>query len=168
MGAETGRAESAQARAIEADQARLQGQGSGEQYQAALQTYLRANAQRIERIENRLEVLVENQQSTLSELKTHEPGFLASRRVRSEWSASLETAQDRLQNLNNRLSRVEEIKEQSAELVEEKLREQEPEMTKAWDQARQAERNAQERQRQARAAERQQSRTLELGRELER
>ena len=167
-GAETGRAESAQARGIEADQARLQSQGSGEQYQAALQTYLQANAQRIERIENRLEVLVENQQSSLSELKAHEPGFLASRRVKSEWSASLETAQDRLQSLNNRLSRVEEIKEQSAELAEEKLREREPEVAKAWDHARQAERNAQERQRQARAAERQQSRTLELGRELER
>ena len=167
-GAETGRAESAQARGIEADQARLQSQGSGEQYQAALQTYLQANAQRIERIENRLEVLVENQQSTLSELQAHEPGFLASRRAKSEWTASLETAQDRLQSLNNRLSRVEEIKEQSAELAEEKLREREPEVARAWDHARQAERNAQEKQRQARTAERQHSRTLELGRELER
>ena len=166
--AETGRAESAQARGIEADQARLQSQGSGEQYQAALQTYLQANAQRIERIENRLEVLVENQQSTLSELQAHEPGFLVSRRVKSEWTASLETAQDRLQSLNNRLSRVEEIKEQSAELAEEKLREREPEVARAWDHARQAERNAQEKQRQARTAERQHSRTLELGRELER
>ena len=51
-GSETARAESAQARGIEADQARLQSQGTGEQYQAALQTYLQANIQRIERIEN--------------------------------------------------------------------------------------------------------------------
>ncbi len=143
-------------------------QAAGEQYQAALQTYLQANAQRIERIENRLETLVENQQSSLSDLKAHEPGFLASRRTKAQWSASLETAQDRLQTLTNRLSRVEEIKEQSAELAEEKMREREPEVARTWDQARQAERNAQEKLRQARTAEREKGRTLELGRELER
>ncbi len=167
-GAETGRAEGAQARGIEAEQARLRDESAGERYQAALQTYLQANAQRIERIESRLETLIENQQSTLSELKAHEPGFLASRRAKSEWSASLETAQDRLQSLNNRLSRVEEVKEQSAELAEEKMRGREPELANAWDQARQAERNAQEKQRQIRTAEREKSRSLELGRELER
>ena len=147
---------------------RLQSQGAGERYQAALQTYLQANAQRIERIESRLETLVENQQSTLAELKIQEPGFLASRRAKSEWSASLETAQDRLQSLNRRLSRVGEIKEQSAELAEEKMREREPEIARTWDQARQAERNAQEKQRRALTPERENGRALELGRELER
>ena len=165
---ETGRAESAQARGIEADQARLQSQSPGDRYQAALQTYLQANAQRIERIETRLEALVENQQAALSELKTQEPGFLASRRAKAEWSATLETVQDRLQSLNHRLTRVEEIKEQSAELAEEKMREREPEVARAWDQARQVERNTQEKQRQARSAERERGRTWELGRELER
>ena len=167
-GAETGRAESAQARGIEADQARLQSQSSGGPYQAALQTYLQANAQRIERIENRLEILVENQQSNLSELKTQEPGFLASRRAKAEWSTSVETAQDRLQTLNHRLSRVEEIKEQSAELAEEKMREREPAIARMWDQTRQAQRGAQEKQRKARSAERGKERSLEFGRELER
>ena len=167
-GVEAGRAESAQVRSIEADQARLQSQGSGEKYQAALQTYLQANAQRIERIENRLETLVENQQASLNELKIQEPGFLASRRTKAQWSAFLETAQGRLQTLNNRLSRVEEIKEQSAELAEEKMREREPEIARTWDQARQAERNAQEKQRRALTPERENGRALELGRELER
>ena len=57
---------------------------------------------------------------------------------------------------------------QSAELAEDELREREPELAKTWDRARQAERNAHEKQRQARAAEREKSRTLELGREMER
>ena len=167
-GGETGRAESAQARGIEADQARLQSQESGERYQAALQTHLQANAQRIERIESRLETLVENQRSILAELKTQELGFLASRRTKAQWIDHLETAQDRLQTLNTRLSRVEEIKEQSVEMAEEKMREREPELARTWDQARQAERNAQEKQRQARTVGREKDRTSELGRELER
>ena len=164
---ETARAESAQARAIEADQARLQSQATGERYQSALQTYLQANTQRIERIENRLETLVENQQAALDELEAHQPGFLASRRAKAEWSAEIGAAQDRLQTLNKRLSRLEEIKEQSAELAEEKMREQEPELAKAWDTARRAERSSQEQQRQARQTDRARDRSMEQGRELE-
>ena len=63
---------------------------------------------------------------------------------------------------------MEEIKEQSAELAEEKMREREPEIARMWDQTRQAQRGAQEKQRQARDAERGKERSLELGRELER
>ena len=165
---ESGRAESAQARSIEADQARLQSQSTGERYQAALQTYLQANAQRIERIENRLETLLENQQAALGALEARQPGFLSSRRARAEWSAEAETAQDRLQSLNNRLSRLEEIKEQSDELAEEKMREREPEVARAWDAARQAQRGQQEDQRQQRQSVRQVERSRDHGRELER
>ena len=128
----------------------MQSQNTGEQYQAALQTYLQANIQRIERIETRLETLIEDQQSALGELEASQPGFLASRRAKAEWSAQIETAQDRLQMLNGRLSRLEEVKEQSAELAEERLRMQEPERATAWDAARRAMRGAQEEQRQAR------------------
>lgn len=109
----------------------MQSQSPGDRYQAALQIYLQANAQKIEQIENRLETLVENQQVALSELKTQEPGFLASRRAKAEWSTALETAQDRLQSLNHRPTRVEEVKEQSVELAEEKMRAREPEVAKA-------------------------------------
>ena len=164
---EAGRAESAQVRGIEADQARLRSQGAGERYQAALQTYLQANAQRIERIENRLETLIENQQASLSELKTQEPGFLASRRTKAQWSASLEAAQDRLQILNNRLSRVEEIKEQSAELAEEKLRKREPELAAARDTVRREQRASQATRRREHQMTRQKERSQEQGRELE-
>ena len=164
---EFGRAESAQARSIEADQSRLQSQSTGEQYQAALQTYLQANAQRIERIENRLETLIENQQAALGELEARQPGFLSSRKARAEWSAEIETAQDRLQSLDSRLSRLEEIKEQSEELAEEKMREREPELAREWDAARQAQRGQQEHERRQRQTTRQIDRNREQGRELE-
>ncbi len=164
---ETARAESTQARGIEADQARLQSQATGEAYQSALQTYLQANAQKIERTENRLDTLIESQQSALGALEARQPGFLASRRAKAEWSAEIETAQDRLQTLHLRLSRLEEIKEQSAELAEEKMRDQEPELARAWDAARHSQRAQQEQQRRQSQQVRQKDRSRDQGRELE-
>ena len=88
--------EAAEARGIEADQARLlsqdQSQSPGERYDAALRVYLQSNAERIERIERRLETLVENQEAALSEPNAHPPGFFASHQTRVEWAASVERA----------------------------------------------------------------------------
>ena len=167
-GPDEARAVGALARGIEADQARLRDQSVGERYQAALQTYLSANTQRMEQIENQLETLIENQRAALGELESRQPGFLASRRAKAEWSAEIETAQDRLQTLNNRLSRLEEIKEQAEELAEEKMRDREPELAKERDAARQAQRGEQEQQRrQQRQISREVDRSRDQGRELE-
>ena len=161
------RAESAQARGIEAEQARLRDQAVGGRYQAALHTYLQANTQRIERIEDRLETLIENQQTILSELEAQRPGFLASAGTRAAWNTSREASQDRLQTLQTRLSRLEELRDQSAELAEEKLRDREPDLAGAWDAARREQRGRQEEQRRERQATRQKDRSLDRGRELE-
>ena len=165
---ETGKAESALARGIEADQVRLQSQGAaGERYHATLRTYLEANAQRLGRIEDRLETLIENQQAALGELETQRPGFFASAGTRTGWSADVEASRDRLQTLRGRLARVEELKEQSSELAEEKMREREPELAGAWDAARREARAAQTEQRREQQKTRQNERSQEQGRELE-
>ena len=130
-GPDDAKAAGAQARSIEADQARLRDQSVGERYQAALQTYLLANTQRIDRIENRLETLIENQQATLGELAAQRPSFFSSATAKAQWAAGMEASQDRLQVLRGRLSQLEETKEQSEELAEEKMREREPELTRA-------------------------------------
>lgn len=164
--------EAAEARGIEADQARLQSQGqspasAGENYDSALRIYLQSNAERIERIESRLETLVENQEAALSELNAHPPGFFASRQTKAEWAASVERAQDRLQILSRRLDRVEDLEKRTEELAEEKLRRREPELTDARDAERRAERSSKEQQRRARTSERlverEDERVLELG-----
>ena len=165
---ETGRAEIAQARGIEADQVRLQSQSTGERYQAALHTYLQANAQRIERIENRLETLVENQRAALGELEAHRPGFFSSANTKAGWTDDREASQKRLQTLQARLSRVEEIKEQSTELAEEKMREHDPELATAWDTVRKAQRSQQEGQRRVRQVTQEKDRSRDQERELER
>ena len=162
------RVEGAQARGIEAEQARLRDQSVGSRYQGALQTYLQANAERIERIEDRLETLIENQQSALGELEAQRPGFFSSTATKAQWAADMEASQDRLQILRGRLSGLEEIKEQSAELAEDKMREREPELAREWDAVRRAERSGREHQRKAAQLERSPDRGREQGRELER
>ena len=155
------------ARGIEADQARLRDQSVGERYQASLQTYLLANTQRIDRIENRLETLIENQQAALGEMEAQRPGLFSSAGTRAGWMAGREAALDRLQTLHGRMSRVEELKEKSAELAEEKMRGHEPELAGAWDAARRAQRGQQEEQRRDRQPTRQADRSRGQGRELE-
>ena len=165
---ETGKAESTLARGIEADQVRLQSQGAaGGRYHAALRTYLEANAQRLGRIEDRLETLIENQQAALGELEAQRPGFFASAGTRAGWSADVEASRDRLQTLQGRLARVEELKEQSSELAEEKMRGREPELAGAWDAARREARATQSEQRREQQKNRQHERSQEQGRELE-
>lgn len=164
---EAAKAESAQARGIEADQARLQDQFAGERYQTALQTYLQANTQRIERIESQLETLIENQQAVLGELAAQRPGFFASAAAKAGWSADMESGQERLRTLRNRLTRVEEFREQSGELAEDEMREREPEIARAWDAARQARRSQQASARADRASEHSDSQDQEQGRERE-
>ena len=166
--AETGRAESAQARAIEAERARLRDQSVDGRYQAALHTYLQAYTERIERIEDRLETLVENQQAALGELETQRPGFFSSPRAKAAWSANLDAAQDRLQTLQRRLSQVEDLEDQANELAEDKLREREPELVRTRDLAKRIERGTQEERRVAARPVLERGRDQERGLELER
>ena len=129
---------------------------------------MQANAQRIERIESRLETLIENQQGALGELNSQRPGFFASSATKAGWAAEIEAAQDRLQTLRGRLSRLEEIKEQSEELAEDKMRQSEPDLAKRWDVQRRAQRGGQEQNRQAaRTKARSAEQAVERGRELE-
>ena len=83
-----------------------------------------------------MEILIENQQAALGELNAQRPGFFASAAVKTGWSAEIEAGQQRLQTLRNRLIRVEELKERSAELAEDEMREREPEVARAWGAAR--------------------------------
>ncbi len=161
------RADGVQARAIEAEQARLRDQSAGERYQGTLQTYLQANSQRIVRIENRLETLLENRQAALGELEMDRPGFFSSPGSKVAWAANRAALQDRQQTLQARLARVDELRERSAELAEEKMRVREPELATAWDLARQAQRGQREEQRRERQASRQKDRSQDRGRELE-
>ena len=160
------RAESAQARGVQAEQARLRDQSVGGRYQAALQTYLQANTARIERIEDRLETLVENQQAALGQLEAQRPGFFSLSGAKAGWAANMEAAQDRLRTLQRRLGRVEELETRSAELAEDKLRERESELAKSRDAAKRGERNAREEQRNVVRSPFQRGRDQEREREL--
>ena len=86
---------------------------------------------------------------------------------KAAWTASREVLQDRQQTLQARLSRLEELREQSTELAEEKLRAREPELAAGWDGARRAQRTYLKEQRRERQAVRQKDRSQDRGRGLE-
>lgn len=139
-----------QARAIEAEQARLQ-QTAGDQYNSSLRIYLQANTEKIERIESQIAKLIENQESKLGMLTGKQPGILASRKAKAKWNSEIGNAHKRLAILNQRLSRVEELEIKMEELAEDKLRKREPELTKSWDLERRLLRRSQESGRQLRS-----------------
>lgn len=117
------------------------------QYSAAFAAQVEAKHDQAERIEDRLENLIEQQASRLQQTQTHQPGIFTLPSVRAKWQSQLQQQQNAMQRLHGRLESVREIKEgmgihgsRIEELASRKLRAQEPELTKDWDSMREAQR----------------------------
>jgi TolA-binding protein len=111
----------------------------GSQYTAALAAQVDAKHDQTERIEDRLENLIELQASRLQQVQVQQPGFLALPGTRQLWQQKLQQQQNTLQKLRGRLEAVREIKEgmglhcpRIEELAAHKLRFKEPGMSSEW------------------------------------
>jgi hypothetical protein len=109
------------------------------QYTTALATQVDAKHDQTERIEDRLENLIELQASRLQQVQVQQPGFLALPGTRQLWQQKLQQQQNTLQKLRGRLEAVREIKEAMGlhcprieELAAHKLRFKEPGMASDW------------------------------------
>jgi hypothetical protein len=109
------------------------------QYTAALATQVDAKHDQAERIEDRLENLIELQASRLQQVQVQQPGLLALPGTRQLWQQNLQQQQNTLQKLRGRLEAVREIKEgmglhspRIEELAAHKLRFKEPDMAADW------------------------------------
>lgn len=109
------------------------------QYTAALATQVDAKHDQTERIEDRLENLIEIQASRLQQVQFQQPGFLALPGTRQLWQQKMQQQQNTLQKLRGRLEAVREIKEgmglhcpRIEELAAHKLRFREPGMASEW------------------------------------
>jgi hypothetical protein len=98
-------------------------------YNEALAQYVRAKSEQIDRLEDRLERLIETAEASLTA-------------GASRWEGQRQRQMQRLEHLEERLERVQEIREESGlyatkveELAEEKLRREEPELTRERDAA---------------------------------
>jgi hypothetical protein len=110
------------------------------QYSAALAAQVESKHDQAERIEDRLENLIERQASRLQQSRSQQPGLIALPGTRSRWQQQLQQQQSTMQRLQGRLEMVREIKEGMGlhgsridDLATHKLRHLEPGLAREWD-----------------------------------
>lgn len=110
------------------------------QYLGTLAVYVEAKQEQVERLEDRLENVIEQQLAKLQQTQSMRPGLLAMPGTRATWQQQQARQQARIQCLQNRLENVREIKEgmdihgpKIEMLAARKLRVQEPELVAEWD-----------------------------------
>lgn len=120
------------------------------QYSAAFAAQVEAKHDQAGRIEDRLENLIEQQESRMQQAQARQPGMLALPGTRAKWQQQMQRQQATLQRLHGRLETVREIKEgmgvhspRIEELAARKLRAQEPELASEWADMREAQRRHQ-------------------------
>jgi len=158
----------AAAEATEAEQqAALEAAPLDQTYQEALALYVQAKHDQVERIEDRLENLIDRQQARLQQTQANQPGLLSLPGAKRAWQNQQMQQQARLQSLHVRLEAVREIKEgmglhspKVEELATRKMRAEKPELAADWDAMREAARRHQALQRRE-EQERKQAQALE-------
>jgi hypothetical protein len=124
------------------------------QYSAGFAALVEEKHDQAERIEDKLENLIDLQVSRLQQTQARQPGLFALPGARSKWQQLVQQQQNTMQRLHGRLESVREIKEGMGvhnpridELAIRKLRAQEPELASEWDDMQEAQRLHQAQQR---------------------
>jgi hypothetical protein len=115
-------------------------------YNGALAEYVASKYEQVERLEDRLENLIEQEMANFESSRAHRPAGLFLRPgARAAWERELARRQATIQRLQNRLEHVREIKEEMGvhgpkieELAVRKLRQKEPDLAAEWDDMRTA------------------------------
>jgi DNA repair exonuclease SbcCD ATPase subunit len=117
------------------------------QYNAGFAALVEEKHDQVERIEDKLENLIDLQASRLQQTQAKQPGILALPGARAKWQQQLQQQQNTLRRLHGRLESVREIKDgmgvhgpRIEELAIRKLRTQEPELAREWDDMQEAQR----------------------------
>ena len=116
-------------------------------YRETLSSYILAKYEQADRIEDRLEHLIERRQTHLQQRQLSQPGFLSLPATRKAWQAEQARRQAELNRLRARLKTVQKIKSgiRIEAFAARKMRKENPELASDWDAMRQAERQAQAR-----------------------
>ncbi|MFJ4345063.1 IncP plasmid survival protein KfrC family protein [Pseudomonas sp. NPDC089401] len=164
---DAGQALEAQAQALALEQAALlDGSPLQARYNQALGEYVEHKAEQAGALEQRLEALVDRQQAQLQQSLAARPGWIALPSTRAAWDQANQRCQARLQQLQGRLERVQDLHHgmglytpRIEELAVRRLRAEQPELAEQWSLQRQAERALSETQRRSQAQEPGRSRT---------
>ena len=128
------------AQAEQSEQANLMNSSIDAQYNAALAVQIENKQDQAERIEDRLEGLIERQSSRLQQERSQQPGLVSLPGTRSKWQRQIEQQQATMQRLQGRLELVRDIRDGMGlhghhieELAARKLRHQKPGLAEEWD-----------------------------------
>jgi len=143
-----------QAQDMQAEQVALFDTPLESQYSAAFAAQVEAKHDQAERIEDKIENLIELQASRLQLAQSRQPNIFALPGARAKWQQQMQQQKNTMQHLQGRLESVREIKEgmgihgsRIEELATRKLRAQEPELASDWSDMREAQRQFQVQQR---------------------
>lgn len=156
------------ANAEQAEQATLLDNPSIEsQYATALAAQVESKHDQVERIEDRLESLIEQQSSRLQQSRSQQPGLIALPSTRTKWQQQVQQQQSTMQRLQGRLETVREIKDgmgahgpRIEEMATRRLRHLEPGLASDWDEQQEEQRRTVALQRKKEIEQRQQSAAL--------
>lgn len=135
----------------EREQVAIQDSSSVEQtYQQTLEIYVQAKHTQVERIEDRLELLIEQQQSKLQQTRLNQPGLLSRPSTKAAWNHQQAQQKARIHTLQHRLEEVREVSDSMSlngskidELATKKLNNKQPDLAKKWNDMRTAQRKHQ-------------------------
>lgn len=104
-------------------------------YRETLASYILAKYEQADRIEDRLEHLIDRQQSRLQQRRIAQPGFLSLPATRKAWQAQQDRQQARLNRLLSRLKTVQKIKSgiRVEAFANSKMRKENPQLARDWD-----------------------------------
>jgi hypothetical protein len=150
-------------------QAAIEGASVEQAYQETLANYVLAKHEQAERVEARIEGLIERQEAKLQQTVTTKPGMLALPATRRAWQQKEAQQQARLHSLHQRLDTVREIKEgmgvfapRIEEMATRRMRTEHPELASDWDAMREAGRKHEYVRKQAKKQEQHQGRGKKL------
>ena len=111
-------------------------------YRETLASYILAKYEQADRIEDRLEHLIDRQQSRLQQRRIAQPGFLSLPATRKAWQAQQDRQQAGLNRLLARLKTVQKIKSgiRIEACAANKMRKENPQLARDWDAMRQVKR----------------------------
>ena len=132
----------------QAEESRIQAEQEAaiaEEFNSALQAELEAKQNQVEDIEDRLDLLIKNQETRLLQLENTQPGFLSRPGKRPEWRKNFDKQQDLLRRLQTRREMIREIKDgigvhsnKIEDLAYKKLRFNNPKLVSKFEEMREA------------------------------
>lgn len=111
-----------------------------QRYDSSLLTYIGAKSEQVDRIEQKLEAIIQTQQREMDQLQRNKPSILTKSSIRNQWQQDISRRKSICNRLTTRLEFVRELKEEVdvlssklEALAEQKLRKEEPELARRRD-----------------------------------